>query len=292
MNSKLKQSIQEIYTDLRRSEKKVADYLLSYTGSCRELTLDRIARESGVSQPTVLRFIRAAGYGGFKEFRYILAEEPEEGGRTWDHILYGFPFTEYDRVEDVPAKLVSTTIEQLKDTLRNISPDTLKEAVQALIHAEKIAVYYVENSACTASDLVTKLLYLGMNCCSYSDYYMQNVSAGNLTERDVAVGISYSGNSRSTVDAIRTAHERGVRTITLTNFENSMIEKYSDLVLRTSNRQHFYGDAVFSRVSQLAVVDMIYTGIMLSDYEKYTGILDRNSRLIQAQAYPPEGLRP
>lgn len=40
MNSKLKQSIQEIYTDLRRSEKKVADYLLSYTGSCRELTLD------------------------------------------------------------------------------------------------------------------------------------------------------------------------------------------------------------------------------------------------------------
>lgn len=79
MNSKLKQSIQEIYTDLRRSEKKVADYLLSYNGSCRELTLDRIARESGVSQPTVLRFIRAAGYGGFKEFRYILAEEPEEG---------------------------------------------------------------------------------------------------------------------------------------------------------------------------------------------------------------------
>ena len=117
---------------------------------------------------------------------------------------------------------------------------------------------------------------------------MQNVSAGNLTEKDVAVGISYSGNSRSTVDAMRTAHENGVKTIAITNFENSLIEKYSDLVLRTSNQQHFYGDAIFSRVSQLAVVDMIYTGIMLSDYEKYTGILDRSSRLIQAQAYPPE----
>ena len=125
-----------------------------------------------------------------------------------------------------------------------------------------------------------------MNCCAYSDYYMQNVSAGNLTEKDVAVGISYSGNSRSTVDAMRTAHENGVKTISITNFENSLIEKYSDLVLRTSNRQHFYGDAIFSRVSQLAVVDMIYTGIMLSDYEKYTAILDRSSRLIQAQAYP------
>ncbi len=288
MNQSLKLSIQKIYPDLRRSEKKVADYLLSHTGSYRNLTLDRIAREAEVSQPTVLRFIRAMGYSGFKEFRYVLAEEKEEKTGTWDHILYGFPFTEYDHVEDVPAKLISTTIEHLKDTLRNISPDTLKEVVQALVRAEKIAVYYVENSACTASDLVTKLLYLGMNCCAYNDYYMQNVSAGNLTEKDVAVGISYSGNSRSTVDAMRTAHENGVKTIAITNFENSLIEKYSDLVLRTSNQQHFYGDAIFSRVSQLAVVDMIYTGIMLSDYEKYTGILDRSSRLIQAQAYPPE----
>ena len=286
MNQTLKLSIQKIYPNLRRSEKKVADYLLSYTGSYRCLTLDRIARESEVSQPTVLRFIRALGYAGFKEFRYVLAEEQEEKTGAWDHILYGFPFTEYDHVEDVPAKLINTTIGHLKDTLRNISPDTLKEAVQTLIHAEKIAVYYVENSACTASDLVTKLLYLGMNCCAYSDYYMQNVSAGNLTEKDVAVGISYSGNSRSTVDAMRTAHENGVKTISITNFENSLIEKYSDLVLRTSNRQHFYGDAIFFRVSQLAVVDMIYTGIMLSDYEKYTAILDRSSRLIQAQAYP------
>ena len=35
---------------------------------------------------------------------------------------------------------------------------------------------------------------------------------------------------------------------------------------------------------------MIYTGILLSDYEKYTAILDRSSKAIQKQAYetPPE----
>ena len=66
MNQSLKLSIQKIYPDLRRSEKKVADYLLSHTGAYRNLTLDRIAREAEVSQPTVLRFIRAMGYSGFK----------------------------------------------------------------------------------------------------------------------------------------------------------------------------------------------------------------------------------
>ena len=30
---------------------------------------------------------------------------------------------------------------------------------------------------------------------------------------------------------------------------------------------------------------MIYTGILLSDYEKYTAILDRSSNTIRKQAY-------
>ena len=40
MNQSLKLSIQKIYSDLRRSEKKVADYLLSHTGSYQNLTLN------------------------------------------------------------------------------------------------------------------------------------------------------------------------------------------------------------------------------------------------------------
>ena len=62
-------------------------------------------------------------------------------------------------------------------------------------------------------------------------------------------------------------------------------EQYSDLVLCTSNRQFLYGDAIFSRASQLMVVDMIYIAILLSDYERYTGKLDESSRVIRKQAY-------
>ena len=40
MNQSLKLSIQKIYPNLRRSEKKVADYLLSHTGAYRNLTLE------------------------------------------------------------------------------------------------------------------------------------------------------------------------------------------------------------------------------------------------------------
>lgn len=284
MNEKLELLIREKYAELRRSEKRAADYLLQYEGDGRTLTLERFAAGANVSQPTVLRFLRALGYSGFKDFRYVLAQrEPAE--KENGYFLYGSSVMEGDAISELPAKLIGTAIGQLKDTLKNLSPEELEKAVEAITNAEKIAVYYVENSACTASDLVTKLAYLGIDCCSYSDYYLQNVSAANMTEKDLAIGISYSGSSISTVDSMRNAKKAGAKTIAITNFENTLLEKYADIVLVTSGQHFLYGDAIFSRVSQLAVVDMIYTGILLSDYEKYTKRLDRSSRIISKQAY-------
>lgn len=41
------------YGDLRSSEKKAADYILAHMEEVRRMPLDRLAKECGVSQPTV-----------------------------------------------------------------------------------------------------------------------------------------------------------------------------------------------------------------------------------------------
>lgn len=282
MNERLRNEISRAYPGLPKSERKTADYLLNCRENLKELTLDKIACGAGVSQPTVLRFLRGLGYRGFKDFRYELAGGGREESSRY---LYGFPFSEHDTVRDVPAKMISTTVGQIEKIIRNITPDKLEAVAQAITSAKKIAVYYVENSSCTAQDLVTKLMYLGIHCHAYDDVYMQSVSAANLTEGDVAVGISYSGWSKNTVDAMETAKRAGARTIAVTNFEHTLLERYSDIVLCTSSRQFLYGDAIFSRASQLVVVDMIYMAILLSDYKGYTKKLDEGSRAIRKQAY-------
>ena len=66
------------------------------------------------------------------------------------------------------------------------------------VFTDKLTAYSVENSEVTALDLLTKLLYLGLPCRHFSDYYFQRISAGSLTSDDVAVGISYSGESKDT----------------------------------------------------------------------------------------------
>ena len=53
------------YGDLRKSEKQAADYILNHMEEAAELPLDRLAEAAKVSQPTVLRMLKAVGYEGF-----------------------------------------------------------------------------------------------------------------------------------------------------------------------------------------------------------------------------------
>lgn len=287
MKNYITKQIEAGYGDLRRSEKQAADYILSHMEEAADLPLDRLAYSAKVSQPTVLRMLKALGFNGYKDFRYqLVAELARETDREKpDQIMYGYTLSRQDTLEEIPIKMAATTQRMMEETLKNFSGKNYQKAVQKLKKARLIDIYSVENSEVTAMDLLTKLLYLGLPCRHFSDYYFQRISAGSLTSEDVAVGISYSGESKDTVDVMRTARKAGACTIVITNFRDSTIAKYADILICISQEQFFYGDAIFSRTTQLLIVDMIYMGIIASDYERYVEQLNRCEKVVREKAY-------
>jgi DNA-binding MurR/RpiR family transcriptional regulator len=287
MKNRIAILIEEKYGDMRSSEKQAADYVLAHMDKVRELSLEKLAANSGVSQPTIVRMTKALGFQGYKEFRYAvieqLAEIRKENSRA--NPMYGYTLSGQDRLEDIPGKVAVTSQMMMEETLKNLSADVFKKVICALKKARIIDIYSVENSNAVASDLLTKLLYLGLSCRHFDDYYHQKISAGNLTDQDVAVGISYSGYSRDTVEVMKEAKKSGTVTIVITNFRDSLITKYADLVICTSQQQLFYGDAIFSRTAQMMIVDMIYMGLIVSDYDRFCTVLDKSSRAVRDKAY-------
>jgi ABC-type spermidine/putrescine transport system permease subunit I len=83
----------------------------------------------------------------------------------------------------------------------------------------------VENSAATAVDLMTKLLYLGIDCQYYTDYYLQRISASSLHQDDTVIAISYSGQSKDVVDTVKIAKKAGAKVVVITNFGQTLLEK-------------------------------------------------------------------
>lgn len=286
MEISIKILIETKYGDLRASEQKAADYILKNMEAIPGQSLNRLAKKCNVSQPTILRLLKALGFQGFKEFRHALTVEMARK-QEFDlpQPMYGYSLNPEDRLEDIPRKIVMTTIDMMEENLKSISIKTYKRVIEVLNQARIIDIYGVENSDVTARDLLTKLLYLGLNCRHMDDDYHQRICASNLTQEDVAIGISYSGRSADTIEVMKLAKKSGATTIVITNFKDSAISKYADLLICTSQEQMFYGDAIFSRTSQLLLVDMIYMGLLTSRYEMYSQKLDKSSKIIRDKAY-------
>lgn len=285
----ISKEIQNAFPTLRKSEQKAARYMIEHPERMEKITLEELAKRADVSQPTVMRLLKAVGYQSFKEVKVAFIEErlqKEKQEETYQ--IFGMPIDKNDEIEEVPAKVIRNTIQLLEDSLQAISAKSLKKAVRAIEKAERVCIFSVENSNAVAKDLLTKLKYLGIRCEFHEDYYLQSITAGHMTENDVAIGISYTGTSKNTIDVLEQAKKAGARTIAITNFLDTPLIDYADIVILTSHKQLLYGNDIFSRTIHLAVVDMLYMGLLVDDYGKYTREIRESSRLIQSRCYEKE----
>ena len=211
--------IRKTYASLRPSEQRVADYVLNYPETCTQQTISELADQVQVSQPTVVRFVQALGFGGFRNFKYCLLRDRSRGTEReayFDH-LGGFDLKPWDRLEDLPLKEVRVSGGLLEAALKSLSPQELDRAVRMLATARTIDIYGVENSCTPAGDLLTKLTYLGLCCRMNTDAYLQQIGAAHLGVADVAVAFSHSGCSMDTVKALKLAQKAGAGTIAITS---------------------------------------------------------------------------
>lgn len=281
--------IKNMYNTLRDSEKKVADYILLNGYSVSQMTLANLSKEVGVSEPTIIRFVKGIGFSGYSEFKMELMKDwgRESVSEVLDSdLLVELHIGEDEKIEDIPSKMIGMTIKALEDTLKIIDIDNYQKAITMIKAANIIDVYGVGNSGSIANDIMNKLLRIGLNCRAYSDNHLQQICASHLTKDDLAIGISHSGSTIDTVNTLKIAKNSGAKTIALTNFKASAISEYADITLYTGDLETtFYSETMVSRISQLAIVDMLYMGILLSNYKLYTKRLDKVNILVKDKNY-------
>jgi RpiR family transcriptional regulator, carbohydrate utilization regulator len=280
--------VKSLYPGLRESEKKVGDYILAGIGALLDKSLAEIASQVGVSEATVIRFCRQVGFNGFSEMKLKLAVELgqrsiEPRMDTKDMII-----SREDPIGSIPQKVISQTILALEDTLRLFSSHGCEDysaAVEAIGKADHIDLYGVANSASIADDMMNKFIRIGIKCHVFADSHLQIMSAVALKKGDIAVGISHSGVTLETVEALKEARKAGATTICITNYSKSPITRYSDICLFTANYEtSYFSETMVSRIAQLAIVDMLYLGVILTDYDKYTSMIGKINQATNKKA--------
>lgn len=285
----IKERIEGVFDSLRPSERQVASHVLAHFDDVSAMTIADLAGAAGVSQPTVIRFSRALGFSGYREFRYALGHADD--GIGFDP-LTGFNLLPWDHVAAIPGKVVDRGKSMLDDLFRSLSDADYTASVRALASARVIDIYGVANALVPAADLFQKLTYLGLDCRLHADAHLQQVAAGHLNDHDAAVAFSYSGTDPQAVGTLAEAHATGAFTIAVTNVAGSPLCTQADAVLLAGsgseppNGQHVDESAdhtsdmahvVASYVTHGAVVDMLYLGLIAHDHARFTAALETSA---------------
>nr|WP_148309890.1 MurR/RpiR family transcriptional regulator [Kutzneria albida] len=253
--------IRSLLPGLARAEQRVAKVVLENPAVVSHRSITEVAEAAGTSETTVTRFCKAIGVGGYPELRIALAADTARTAARVDRDL-GSDIAPTDGLAQVVGKVAFADARAVEETAEQLDVATLGKVVELVASAGRVDVYGVGASAFVAADLQQKLHRIGRVSFAWSDTHIMLTSAAVLTGADVAFGISHTGATADTVEALRVAREHGATTVALTNFPRSPISEVADHVLTTAARETtFRSGAMSSRIAQLTVIDCLFIGV-------------------------------
>lgn len=275
-------TIKTKYLNLTKKEQQLADYILQNYEAVVPMTTAELAENAGVVKSVIVRFCRDLGFSGFTEFKLMLSRELARNEQ--------FNFTPYiskhDSTETIIGKIFSSNIKTLHDTLGGINHDIFANAVDALKKANNIYVYGIGTSAGIASDFQYRLTETGRTALFFSDIVSMRVSSLNIMPGDAAIGISHTGRTFATADALKNAKENGAETICVTSYPDSVITKFSDypIVIKTDEIQYPI-EAISARIAHISVLDSIAVALSAEKYDETAERSAKNHDLIESLRY-------
>ncbi len=257
-------AIKQKYETLTPVEKKIADYILSESQNVISMSISDFAESAGVVKSAIIRCCKTLGFDGYSSLKLSLAMELSKNKQL------GFvPYIdENDNVQKILEKVFSANVKTLHDTAEEISMKVLEEVVSAIDRANVIYIYGIGTSAVIASDFQYRLTQIGYTAICFTDVPSMKVSTLNIKKGDLAFGVSNSGQTTATTDALSLAKEMGAITACITGFPDSLITKICDLpIVIFSDEIQYPIEAISSRIAQISVLDSIIISLSARHYE-------------------------
>ncbi|MCY7675987.1 MurR/RpiR family transcriptional regulator [Bacillus safensis] len=239
--------IAEQMPTMSKSNLRIAKYILENPNTVPFLTGDKLAKITGVSPATIVRFSTFLGYSGYPELQQYMQSSAQQQLTTTERLKISKEV--YNEQDQSVYDIFLDDISNIRSTLDKLDIEAFKNAVESLIKAKR--VYIVANRSATA---------LGV----FLQYYLQllleqvelihsieNVSERifDLNEDDVVIGISFARYTKSTIKVLSYAKEKEATTVAITDNLLSPLIPYADIPLTASSQMPTFIDSFVAPLS-------------------------------------------
>ncbi|MGA9918519.1 MAG: MurR/RpiR family transcriptional regulator [Paraburkholderia sp.] len=231
---------------------RIADVVLGDPEAVIKMSMAELARASGTSDPTVVRFFRRFDCEDYQDFKVRLAQG----------LIPQAPFdyetiTLADSPESLCAKVVTNSLHAIQRFASDVDAAAIDKAVSKLMEARGVFLFGLGISETIAFDAEHKLFRLGLRCRAVMEAQKQLLLAPTLRSDEVAVFFSHSGATKSLVEAASIAHSKGAYTIAITA-PGSRLTQACDLTIGVPAYENteLY-TPLTARINHLLVVNML-----------------------------------
>ncbi len=239
---------------MSKAQEKIARYILSHPNSAPFLTVEKLAKLSGVSIATVTRFVIFLGYEGYPEFLRDIQEcmqnqvtkiekirvSKTKGSEEKEKIIYG---------------AFESDLNNIKSTLEDINFIEIRKAVAEILEAKKI---YIIAKANTYALGVFLKYYLDFAVNDVKIISSNEIIPKKISNGDLVIGISFEKHIKGVIELFKFMKEKGAKTLAITDNMLSPLVPYSDITLTAASKGII---SIDSFVAPLSMINAIVVGL-------------------------------
>ncbi len=261
ISSGLKLNILRRYDGLSKAERKVADTVLLQGDRLLDYTIADLARESGVSEPTVVRFCNSLDLRGIKELKKAAVPVLAPKANPVDCLS----LDQVNSDEELVSFVLDNVRRILQETHKLLDRSGLDQAIELLVKTRYVKVVGLGGSSVVGRHAQHYLRMVGMHVTLFSAYEPHDTLLEHYNPGDVVLAISYSGNNPVVVDIVEDAKKKGASIISITSWGDNKLQQLSDVALQApfGGKGIINGYHAIERTAELALVDMLFAGVYL-----------------------------
>jgi DNA-binding MurR/RpiR family transcriptional regulator len=153
-------------------------------------------------------------------------------------------------------------------------------------NANRLFLFGVGTSSVIVIDAQYRFSQLGLNVTGCTDALFMNVTAINMKEGDVAIGISHSGRTKAVVDALARAKEAGATTVAITSFQHAPLSQNADYAVCVfADEENYPVEAVSARMAHMCLIDAFTMTLATMEYDEFEKHVMGRNRILEEIRY-------
>ena len=257
------QRIRNVYYNLSKGHKRIANIVLREPLKVEAYSCHRLANYANVSDSTVMRFVNTIGYEKYSDFRQAISDESKHQMNLSEHIVLA---TENAKGKNVAKQSIRMDIRNLNDIVDYLDPDIISKFVDATILSKRKFIIGFDNDEIMARLAYNYLLPIFDNVSlllTSDDSFLHLYS---LTKNDQVI-IFASNATKRLMSIAKYAKSKNAIVSVITNQESNPITEFANHIVVSKSTGLSFNESVAGYSS---VINALTVEIMKKDRERIT----------------------